>query len=92
MKTLINRLIDKIVLCKRSTHGFHFKTKYFCTIYIGDKVTDFSGMIGLDDDQGIFTVEKIDRNGWVWGSEMKTPYYKGKKLNFLDNNVIRKLN
>jgi hypothetical protein len=28
----------------------------------------------------------------VWGSEMKTPYYNGKKLNFLDNNVVRKLN
>jgi len=97
---MIKRLIEKLktlrlyfVMCsKKSTQGFHFKTKDVCTISIGDKVIDCTGMIGWDNDQGTFTVEKIDRNGWVWGSEMKTPYYKGKKLNFLDNNVVRKLN
>jgi hypothetical protein len=70
----------------KSTQGFHFKTKEACIISIGEKVTDCTGMIGWNNDQGTFTVERIDINGWVWGSEMKTPYYNGKKLNFLDNN------
>ena len=96
---MIKRLTEKLKslllyfdMSKKSTQGFHFKTKEACIISIGDKVTDCTGMIGWNNDQGTFTVEKIDRNGWVWGSEMKTPYYKGKKLNFLDNNVVRKLN
>ena len=97
---MIKRLIEKlktlrlyfVMYSKKSTHGFHFKTKKSCTISIGDTVTDCTGMIGWDNDQGTFVVEKIDRNGWVWGSKMKTPYYNGGKLNFLDNNVVRKLN
>ena len=97
---MIKILIEKLkTLClyfvmysKKSTQGFHFKTKESCTISIDDTVIDCTGMIGWDNDQGTFVVEKIDRNGWVWGSEMKTPYYNGRKLNFLDNNVIRKLN
>ena len=97
---MIKRLIKKlktlrlyfVMYSKKSTQGFHFKTKEFCTISIGDTVTDCTGMIGWKDDQGTFVVDKIDRNGWVWGGEMKTPYYNGKKLKFLDNNVVRKLN
>ena len=95
IKILIEKLktlrLYFVMYSKKSTQGFHFKTKESCTISIGDKVTDCSGMIGWED-QGTFVVEKINRNGWVWGSEMKTPYYNGRKLNFLDNNVVRKLN
>jgi len=47
-------------------------------IKIGDKVMDMFG------DSGIFHIEEIRHDGWVWGREMKTPYYDGKKKNFHD--------
>ena len=50
-------------------------------IKIGDKVMDVYG------DQGSFHVEKINSDGWVWGSDMKTPYYDGYKKNYVDYHV-----
>ena len=48
-------------------------------IKIGDKVMDMFG------DSGIFHVEEIrSSDGWVWGSEMKQPYYDDNKKNFHD--------
>ena len=51
-------------------------------IKIGDKVIDMYG------DSGIFHVEEIRKSdGWVWGSEMKRPYYDGNKKNFHDYHI-----
>ena len=48
-------------------------------IKIGDKVLDMFG------DSGSFHVEEIRKSdGWVWGSDMKQPYYDGDKKNFHD--------
>jgi hypothetical protein len=39
-------------------------------------------------DSGIFHVEEIRKSdGWVWGSEMKKPYYDGNNKNFHDYHI-----
>ncbi len=50
-------------------------------VKIGDKVCD------MDNYCGTFTIEEINDDGWVWGSEMNRPYNqkKKKKKNFVDN-------
>ena len=42
-------------------------------------------MMDMFGDSGIFHVEEIrSSDGWVWGSEMKQPYYDDNKKNFHD--------
>lgn len=54
-------------------------------VYVGDKVTDMYGYCG------IFTIEEINDDGWVWGSDMKVPYTMDKKKNFFDNSLTWKI-
>ena len=46
-------------------------------VKIGDKVCD------MDNYCGTFTIEEINENGWVWGSEMNRPFTQTKKKNFI---------
>lgn len=58
------------------------------TVHIGDTVIDMMG------DEGTFEVEEINDNGWVWGNQMKTPYFDDNGVqtkNFMDNNMSWKL-
>lgn len=48
-------------------------------VKIGDKVSDMDGYCG------VFTIEEINDEGWVWGSDMKVPYSMSKKKNFVEN-------
>ena len=48
-------------------------------VTIGDKVSDMDGYCG------VFTIEEIREDGWVWGSDMKVPYNIRKKKNYIDN-------
>ena len=54
-------------------------------IETGDTVNDMYGYTG------VFVVEEIRDDGWIWGSGMNVPYTMTKKKNFIDNNFIWKV-
>lgn len=53
-------------------------------IKVGDQVIDMDGYCG------VFTIEEINDNGWIWGSDMKVPYTMSKEKNFIDNTTTWK--
>jgi hypothetical protein len=55
-------------------------------VRIGDKVNDLYGFTG------VFTIEEIDDNGNVWGSDMKVPYDNHNNKNFIDGTSTYKVN
>lgn len=74
-----NDIIQKITTPRVRKYKIETDEDWDVEIKIGDKVMDMFG------DSGIFHVEEIRRSdGWVWGSEMKQPYYDGDKKNFHD--------
>ncbi len=61
-------------------------TDWNVEVKVGDRVMDMYG------DEGSFCVEEINNDGWVWGREMKRPYYAIDNIkNFVDYNMTWKI-